>query len=262
MAFWQPKRTAVLPVLAAALAVALAAPAQAQPTAPSAWRVTVGPGFIVGPRYVGSDDIRVLPIPALDIRRDNLFLNGRDGLGVDLLRDPGGLRAGVAVFARFGRKEKDDPVALAGLGDIDPVPQLRAFAAHRLGRVRISAQIARDLGGSRGTTLDLDASASTALSDRVILSGGPQLSFGDARFTRAFFGITATQATAGRRTPYAVGSGLFQAGVGASLIVKLDDRWSMTAISSVARLTGAFARSPVVTDRTQKSGGLFLAYTF
>ena len=245
-----------------ALAVMFGGPAQAQPMSASGWRVTVGPGFIVGPRYLGSDDMRVLPIPVIDIRKDSFFLNGRDGLGLDLLRDPSGLRAGVSVFARFGRKEKDDPVALAGMGDIDPVPQIRAFAAHRIGPVRISAQVARDLGGSRGVTLDLDASASTALSERVILSGGPQLSFGDARFTRAFFGITAAQGLAGRRAPYAVDAGLYQAGVGASLIVRLDDRWSATAISSVTRLTGAFARSPVVTDRTQKTGGLFLAYTF
>lgn len=221
------------------------------------WRVAAGPGLLVGPRYPGAARYRVLPIPALEARNGQVFLSGRDGLGVDLF-NRGGARLAAAAFARFGRAQSDDAALLSGLPDIDPAPQARVIAERAWDRFRVRAVAARDLGGGDGTTLDLDAGLPARLGNRVTLSAGPQASLGDGRFMRTYFGV----AQSGTRPGYSAHAGLYQAGAGASAFARLDRRWIVTATVAVNRLIGAAARSPVVGARTQATGGVFLAYSF
>src|SRR5262245_12702390 len=51
------------------------------------WHVSMGPGLVIAPEYPGSEDEKVLPIPALDIRYRSLFLDWRRGLGGFLVND-------------------------------------------------------------------------------------------------------------------------------------------------------------------------------
>lgn len=234
------------------LLICLAYPASAQD-----WQISLGPGVLIGPRYPGAAKVRALPIPALEARNGAVFLNGREGLGVDLF-DTGGLRGGAAMFFRSGRKESDDRLRLAGLPEIDVAPQARIFAVQRWRSVQVRALVGRDLGGGSGTTLDLDTSLAVGVGNGVRLSAGPQASFGDGRFMRTYFGV----ASGGARRPYAIGGGLYQAGVGIGLFTRVGQRWGLGGTISANWLQGAAARSPVVGNRTQINGGLFLTYAF
>lgn len=221
------------------------------------WEISAGPGVLVGPRYPGAATVRALPIPALDARNGAIFFNGRDGLGVDIV-DTGGFRSGAAIFLEFGRKQSDDRKRLSGLPDIDPAPQARLFAEQSWGPFRVHAMAARSLGSGNGTTLSLDATMSASLGNGIRLTAGPQAAFGDGRFIRTYFGI----APGGARPAYAVGSGLYQAGVGAGLFTRVGQRWALGGTISANWLQGPVARSPVVGARGQFSGGLFLTYAF
>lgn len=221
------------------------------------WQIAAGPGVLVGPRYPGAATVRALPIPAFEARNGAAFFSGREGLGMDFV-DVGGFRGGGAMFLRFGRKQSDDRPRLSGLPDIDPTPQARLFAAQSWKSLQVRAMVGRDLGSGNGTTLDLDASLSARLGNGVRLTAGPQAAFGDGRFMRTYFGI----AHGGARPAYAIGGGLYQAGVGAGLFTRVGQRWALGGTVSVNWLQGPAARSPVVGDRTQVSGGLFLTYAF
>lgn len=221
------------------------------------WQIATGVGMLVGPRYPGAAGVRALPIPALDARNGAVFFNGREGLGVDLL-DAGGFRGGAALFLRFGRKQSDDRIRLRGLPDIDPAPEARLFAAQSWRPFQVRAMVGRTLGGGNGTTLDLDASLSLGLGNGVRLTAGPQAAFGDGRFMRTYFGIV----PGGERPAYAIGGGLYQAGVSAGLFTRVGQRWALGGTVSTNWLQGPAAHSPVVSARTQISGGLFLTYAF
>ncbi len=255
----------LLPLLLFLISVATATAARAEESPASwnllsakDWRVSAGPGVLVGPRYPGAARYRVLPIPAIEARNGNVFFSGRDGLGVDLF-NAGGFRASTSVFARFGRGVSDDPKRLAGLPDIDAAPQIRLIAEQSWDQFKVRGAVNRDIGGGNGTTLDLDASVSTRLGNRVILSAGPQLAFGDTKFNRTYFGVAKSTAT---RPAHIAGAGLYEAGAGASLITRLDARWTGVATAAVTRLVGAAGRSPVVGAQTQVTGGVFLSYAF
>ncbi|MBX7199937.1 MAG: MipA/OmpV family protein [Rhodospirillaceae bacterium] len=221
------------------------------------WQISAGLGLLIGPRYPGAATVRALPIPAFDARNGAVFFNGREGLGVDLLEIED-LRGGAAMFFRSGRKESDDRLRLAGLADIDVVPQARLFAVQSWRAIQVRAVVGRDLGGGDGTTLDLDASLTIRLGDRIRLSAGPQAAFGDGRFMRTYFGIAPGRA----RPAYGMNAGLYQAGMGAGLFTRVGQRWAMGGSVSANWLQGPAARSPVVGARAQISGGLFLTYAF
>lgn len=221
------------------------------------WQISAGPGVLVGPRYPGAASVRALPIPALEARNGAIFFSGRDGLGVDVL-NTGGFRGGAAMFFRFGRKQSDDRVRLAGLPDIDLTPQARLFAEQSWKPIQVRAMVGRNLGGGNGTTLDLDASVAVGLGNGVRLTAGPQAALGDGRFMRTYFGIP----PGGARPAYAIGGGLYQAGVGAGLFTRMGKRWALGGTISANWLQGRAGRSPVVGARAQISGGLFLTYAF
>jgi|TARA_R100000501_G_scaffold18498_1_gene39542 outer membrane scaffolding protein for murein synthesis (MipA/OmpV family) len=224
--------------------------------------IAIGPGIALSPRYPGADDLRVLPIPALDLRYGHIFF-GSGGLGVNLVQDKAaGLTAGVSVFFRGDRDESDDPVRLRGLGDIGTAVQGRIFASKQLGSVTARAVLAHDFGGSGGTTLDLGATLNHPLGQSVFLFGGPSLGIASAKFNQAFFGISDEQVLRGNRAPYDLDAGVYQ--VGASLGVRwiVDRRWSATAIGSADYLLGDAGDSPVIATRWQPGAALFVAYRF
>lgn len=238
-------------------AEALAAEPASSSLFSAGWQISAGGGLLVGPRYPGASTVRTLPIPTLDSRNGAMFLNGRDGLGVDFL-NTGGFRGGAAMFFGFGRKLSDDRVRLAGLPDIDLAPQARLFAEQSWKPLQVRAMVGRNLGGGNGTTLDLDASVAVGLGNGVRLTAGPQAALGDGRFMRTYFGIP----PGGARPAYAIGGGLYRAGVGAGLFTRVGKRWALGGTISANWLQGRAGRSPVVGARTQISGGLFLTYAF
>jgi outer membrane protein len=147
-------------------------------------RFSAGPGAVVAPKYPGADEYRVLPIPAVDLSYGRVFFNSRDGLGVDVLNDrKTALRIGASAFVRPNRKEAFDPVRLRGLGDIGVAPQLRVFVRKGFGNFEVGALASRDIGGSDGATLDLNA-AYRLRAGRAFLSLGPAVSLADGRFAR------------------------------------------------------------------------------
>lgn len=219
----------------------------------------IGPGVLIAPKYPGADDFLVLPLPALDVSVGGVFLN-RDGLGVRLV-DVDGLTIGLSGFFELGRDEDDDPVRLRGLGDIDAVPQGRLFVSKRFGRMMARATLKHAFGQTDGTTLDLEAGMAFPIASGVIFAG-PMVSFADSRYADGFFGVSSQQALAGDRQVYDASPGVYQVGINAGANFELSDRWSLGAFASYRYLVGDAGNSPVIADRDQPAGGLFLSYRF
>ena len=128
---------AALTVLAAALG-GPAAHAQGGPPV-KAWAITVGAAPLVGPAFVGSDDIALSLFPDFRVNyKDQFFLSIPDGLGYNVVNTRQ-WKVGPLVKIRFGRDEKgggnpflivgesDD---LQGLGDVGASGEAGAFVQY------------------------------------------------------------------------------------------------------------------------------------
>ncbi|PTS76709.1 hypothetical protein DBR17_14365, partial [Sphingomonas sp. HMWF008] len=74
---------------------------------PPGWQIDFGPGILAVPEFPGSDNLRILPIPQLDIRYKNqFFASVQSGIGYNLVNTRK-LRVGPIVRPEFGRRSRD-----------------------------------------------------------------------------------------------------------------------------------------------------------
>jgi outer membrane protein len=256
----------MLAVVLSALLAAPTADAPAHPTRPEGWQASIGAGMAVGPSYPGSSSLRVLPLPLIDVKYgDRFFASFFGGVGVNVVALPA-LRLGVALAPDFGRTEGNDP-RLSGWAHIGPVADGRLFAELRLGPLLAVSNIRHELGAASGTLVDLGLSSTLPLGRHLILTGGPTLTWADGRYMREYFGISPSQLAAARAdhvttAPFVPGAGLRDVTLSLSLIVPLDERWSVNTFFRGTVLLGDAARSPVTQQATQLTTGAGLVYRF
>ena len=234
---------------------------------PSDWTLDVGPGLIVGPRFEGARDYRVLPIPALDLRyrRDVFFLSARDGIGGTLF-DMDGFKAGPILRYRFPRNEGDSGY-LTGMGDVPFTLEGGAFLRYEGSRyfsARIEAR--RGLGGHNGLIADAAIDGKLRLGETVFLSAGPRMSLTDGTYNQAYFGVDAAQSARSGYAPYSPGGGVKSIGAAASALWKITDKLSLVAFGSYANLRDVAGNSPIVSgpggSRDQFVGGAAVSWRF
>jgi outer membrane scaffolding protein for murein synthesis (MipA/OmpV family) len=252
-------RTVRVALLGGAATLFLMTGASAQPDAQDGVSIALGGGLIVTPDYPGSSDLQVLPVPAIDLRADPLFLNFRRGLGLEFELAEG-LIAGPFVQPDFGRDEDDD-ARLTGLGDVDATAELGLFAEWQNGPFEIDGQIARGLGGHDGWVGEIGAGLRTRLGG-ARLSVGPDIRLADDTYMQSYFGVTATQAAASAFPAFDADGPLLSYGISANLIVPIAENWTFVGIAGFDFLTGDAADSPITEQEFQPSVVLSLTYTF
>lgn len=227
----------------------------------SDWRVSLGGGARMGPKYEGSDEMKISAMPFFGLSwRDYVFLDGMQGLGVNAIRTRR-FRLGLAVGYAPGR-DQDDSDRLQGLGDIDPAARVRLFGAYSLGPVRLSANISRDFGGSDGFQIRPQVMVPFPLSKKVRLMSGVSVTWADSNYMESYFGVTPGQSVLSGLPTFDADAGFksvaFQFGVNWDL----TERWFARASVGVGHLLGDAADSPITESHVQPSVGLFVGYKF
>jgi outer membrane protein len=251
--------------MACSVAAAASAPPPSGEPKPD-WVIVAGAGGLYSPDYEGSDDSEFRALPYLSIRyQDWLSLSVPEGLKAAIVNE-NGFKAGVVLGYRFDRDASDN-IALAGWGDVDGAFEAGLFAEYRFGPVRFEADVRQDLSGAHE---GLIAKASLRYAVRLgsaMLSAGPQVTWADDNYTQTYFGLTPAQAASAvlPYAPYAADGGVKDYGLGAMVMVPLDEQWTVTGLLSVSRLTGDAADSPIVAvhgSETQFTAGVFVGYRF
>ncbi len=242
---------------AAQTAESAEAVAAARPARPD-WSVTVGGGALVMPSFPGASSNRVLPVPFVDVRyRDRFFVSPFAGLGVNVIATPR-LQAGIAVLPDFGRSASSD--RLRGWGDIGAGANLKAFASWIVGPFALLADVRRQLGAGDGTLFDTGVTKPLPLARHLILIPTATLTWANGRYSRAYFGVDASQSAIAGIPVRSAGSGLRDATIAILAVVPLDERWSVQSIVRAEFLLGDAAASPLTEQRVQPSFGGFVAY--
>jgi len=258
----------VTAALALAIVAASGRTARADPVdrpMPSGWTFAFGAGALALPSYPGAASIKLLPLPFVDVRyRDWVFFSPMTGLGVNLVAMPEA-RLGVSLLPDLGRTASQGD-RLRGWGDISAGADVKLFGELRFaGPVAVLAAVRRQLAGGNGTLVDAGLTGTLPLMRRLIVSATATVSWADARYTRAYFGIDADQSAAallyGSTIPaYAAGAGLRDATLALLAIVPIDRHWYVQSVARAEVLLGDAASSPLTERRLQPAFGGFLAY--
>lgn len=227
------------------------------PTRPG-WQADLGGAVIVNPRFQGSADYRVLPVPYFDVRyndaRGNLFFaNVPQGIGAWFLRrrDAGGRRlaASAAVAPGFANRDPDD---LEGLDTFGTAIEGRVRIEYGGRRFGVQASIAQALGtGHEGLYADLGASARFRLGERGFASVGPAVRFGDGSYVGALYSVSPAEATRTGLAPFAAEGGLESVAAQAVVSLPLAGRWRWTGVARIGVLQGDARDSTLTESATQ-----------
>jgi outer membrane scaffolding protein for murein synthesis (MipA/OmpV family) len=238
-------------------------------TAPAAssgskWKIGVGPGLVVTPKYPGSRQLSYIPFPALDISYDDRFFSqGPDVLGVNVLRGPAAAyHLGAALSFDFqSRKESDDP-HLHGLGDVDGGPKLKLFADYTWWAFTGSVALYQDIAGHhQGTTVSTDLVASAPVGG-WLFSVGPGFTWANGTYTRTFFGVSQQQSAASGLPTYNTSAGIRDIHMNAMVTYDFSRHWNGSVAATFGRLEHNAANSPITEKRFELNTLASVNYKF
>jgi outer membrane protein len=228
-------------------------------------RIRVGAGAQLHPRFLGSDETKLVPLFHINTARGTSpfkFGAPDDSFGIGLISS-GGFSIGPAAKLRGSRKDSE---VGAPVGKVPTTFEAGAFAQYEIGdSYRLRAEVLKGIGGHDGLEGSIGADRIWRDGDRYVFSVGPRLMFSDARFQRAYFGITPEASLASGLPAYRPGGGIHAVAVASGMSYQLDNRWGLFGFARYSRLVGDAAKSPIVRDigsRNQLSGGIGLNYTF
>ena len=232
---------------------------------PPGWQIDFGPGLLAVPQFPGSSGLRVLPIPALDIRYKNqFFASVQQGIGYNLVNERH-LRAGPILRPEFGRTSRDI-ARFPGLRRISFAPEVGGFIAWQPNFfTTVQVEVRQAIGGHEGLIADLSLRR-VKLIGKWTLGYGGRLRFADQRYNRRYFGVTPAEAATSGLAAYAPGGNLNDIGVSAFVSRRLGGKWSANGFVSYSRLLLDAADSPITRSRfgsaNQVTLGATLSYRF
>lgn len=246
----------------------------------SGWTVNAGAVVLSTPQYPGSEERRLLPLPALFADYNGRWFFGSSrvalglGVGYRMVRWQG-FTWDVGVGWGEGRPERRAD-ALAGMGDRSGSVWGGTNLGYRLGPLGARLNLVRAIGSEGGTRGLLGLGYQVRLAPNWGLGFNAQAGFADATNLAWDFGVSPEQALRrsqliaqgdsrlrpGDGQPFRPGAGLRELSLGFSLNHSLDSRWRAFLFTGANRLSGEVTTSPLVRKSTYLTGGLGALYTF
>ena len=253
MKYWLIAVAAILPAWSAA---------QAQDS--NDIRVRVGLGGQLRPKFVGADESSLAPLFHVNFARGTkefAFSAPDDSPSVGVLSKDG-FSLGPAGNIEGRRRDSD---VGAPVGSLPRTFEAGAFAQYLAGdSFRVRAELLKGINGHEGLVGTIGADKIWRDGDRYVFSIGPRVLFSDARYQRAYFGVTPAASLASGLPAYRPGGGVHAVAVASGATYALDSRWGVFGYARYERLVGDAAKSPIIRElgsRNQMSGGIGLNYT-
>jgi outer membrane protein len=228
-------------------------------------RVRVGLGAQLQPKFIGADKDSLRPLFHINTARGDhefSFSAPDDSPGISILTTDG-FSFGPAGNIESRREQSD---VGARIGNVPTTFEAGAFAQYMPGdSFRVRAEILKGINGHHGVLGSIGADKIWRSGDQYVFSIGPRLLFSDARFQRAYFGVTPRASLASGLPTFRPKSGLYGVALASGLSYQFSTHWGLFGYARYERLVGDAAKSPIIRDlgsRNQLSGGIGLNYTF
>lgn len=257
----------LLLALAAALPISTGALAQDTAAAPenNDLRVRVGVGAQLQPKFIGDDGTSISPLFHVNTARgDHEFKFGApdDHFGLSVVSS-GGFSFGPAGNLQGSRKNSD---VGAQVGKVSTTVEAGAFAQYEWNdSFRFRAELLKGLNGHKGLVGMVGADKIWRDGDRYVFSVGPRVMFSNARYQRAYFGVSPDASLATGLPIYRPSGGIHGVALASGASYQFNNRWGVFGYARYERLVRDAAKSPIVREfgsRNQLAGGLGLNYTF
>jgi outer membrane scaffolding protein for murein synthesis (MipA/OmpV family) len=244
------------------------APAAPAREAPRDWDITLGLGAAMRPTFEGSDRYTATPLPLLSVRWRDTISIGDGGLSTywhhKRFRIGGGLTfdSGRKDHGSGGIFESGDD-RLKGLGTINAALGFRGFVSYGLGPANFELSATKFTGSQNdGVLASFGVSAPLPLTKRLIVMPHIRASWASADTMQTYFGVTPVQAAASIFPAFNARSGPRDVRGGANLIYRLNAHWFLDADTSVTRLLGDAAKSPISISDTNVMVTAMVGYHF
>lgn len=223
------------------------------------WNVVLGGGVLIAPKYEGSDEFDVQPIP---------FVTAT--LGDHVTVDPRGISAELYRIGNFGfsgqvgydtGREQSDSKHLRGLGDIDMGGVVGATVTYYMGEAEIYGSLSRIIGGSDGLQAKLGFKLAHDVG-QFRFSAGVSTTWADEEYMQTYFGVTPVQAVLSGLPRYEIGAGFKRVDLELAATYAVSEHWLLRGEVNLGYLLGDVADSPVVQEAFQPSVMLLLGYRF
>ncbi|WP_255406046.1 MipA/OmpV family protein [Novosphingobium sp. CF614] len=245
------RRSGALIALAAGALWSNAAQAQDQN------HVVLGAGVAAIPAYQGSDDMRVLPLPVIDIKEGWFFANLRNGIGVAPISTDN-IEIGASMVFVQGYRRKDVP---EGIDKLKDGIGARLFTnIHAGGFVATLGATKVVSGGTKGLIADASLSYPIEVSSRFTLTPMIGTTWADRKYNDRYFGVTPAESLASGLPQFTTGSGFKDVSGLLTASYRLTDRITLSATGGVTSLIGDMKDSPFVEKKTQPTGIITLSY--
>lgn len=260
-----------LPAAALAMAFCLSAPAIANEPGPPAgppegrgpWppdRVTIGLGGGIAPDYSGSDDYEFQPggIVQGSVSGFSFAMRGTN-FYVDLARERRGavidVIAGPVAQIRLDRSNRVQDLRVDALGKRAAALELGGFAGigkrgiiSRFDEVSVDVTVVHDVGTvHRSFVIRPSLGYQTLIGRRTFVQARASANLVGGGYAKTYYDVSAGNLLPAYRTG---GGGLESVGVSALASHGLGPNpakgWSLFALTGYSRVTGKFARSPIV----------------
>ena len=232
-------RTSVFVALTLSTAVAAAQPATAQERS---FNFALRGGVGTAPDYPGGSTYGAQPDIGFTFGALKL---GSIKVGNGIGSVPATGLAFRGAFRVVGSRKASDNAELAGLTDIDTAVELGFGVIYRETNWQVFGDVRHGFGGHHGVTGTVGFDTIFRPNDRLTVTLGPRINFGDSEYASTYFGVTAAEAAASTYTAYAADGGVLGGGVALEATYRLDDRWSVEGLLSYEKLLNDARLSPI-----------------
>lgn len=221
------------------------------------WTLGVGAG--VAPRFQGSDELKVRPLPLFDMKYGRFFARLGDGIGANVIETPT-IAAGVALNWMQGYDSDDVPDGIKG---VDVALGVRVFLSVRYeGAVATLAATQAVTDTDRGLVVNASLAYPFTVTERLTITPSIGTSWANETYMDSYFGVDASEAAASGLGRYEPSNGFKDISFLASARYRITDSIALVGSVGVTHLLGEAAESPIVKRKTQPIALLGLTYTF
>ena len=253
----------LLRVLAVAGVLLPLSPAMAQESGET--RIRVGLGAQFRPEYIGADKREPAPLIDISVARGGKqfdFEAPDDNFDLRII-NKNGFSLGPVANLQSGRKNSD---VGAAVGKVKTTIEAGVFVQYEIGEsVRLRSEVRKGIGGHKGGVASVGGDYIWRDGDRYVLSVGPRVLLSDARYQRAWFGVSPEASLATGLSQYRPGSGVHALAMTSGASYQFNRDWGLFGYARYERLVGDAAKSPLVRSlgsKNQSAAGLGVTYAF
>ena len=220
---------------------------------------TLGTGVAATPRFQGSDEYKVQPLPLIDVKYGRFFAKVGDGIGVNVI-ETSTFTAGVSVNWMQGYDDDDVPEGIHG---VDTALGGRLFGSARFkGVVATLAATQAITEKERGLLINAGLAYPISVTERLKITPSLGTSWANGKYMNSYFGVDSSEAAASGLAQYEPTSGFKDISFRVNASYRVTGSISAAGSIGLTHLLGKAGDSPLVKQRTQPLALMGITYTF